>query len=82
MRRWIGGDRQGIAILLQFLLAGTISIADVQAAAEKTKFRASNFAKEALRGRIAVLLDIRPQMFILCSQGKEGRRRGDRGISI
>jgi hypothetical protein len=44
MRRWIGGDRQGIAILLQFLLAGTISIADVQAAAEKTKFRASNFA--------------------------------------
>jgi DNA-binding transcriptional regulator YiaG len=38
MRRWIGGDRgipQGIAILLRLLLAGTISIADVQAAAEK-----------------------------------------------
>lgn len=38
MRRWIAGDRgipQGIAILLQLLLAGKITAADVEAACEK-----------------------------------------------
>ena len=38
MRRWISGDRgipQGIAILLQMLVDGTITVADVQCTAEK-----------------------------------------------
>jgi len=38
MRRWIAGDvgiSQGIAILLQMLVDGTITVADVQRTAEK-----------------------------------------------
>jgi hypothetical protein len=37
VRRWAAGERgapQGIAILLQLLLAGRVTVADVQAAAD------------------------------------------------